>query len=76
MKKTIKINDLCCQRCADQMAVKLALVEGVRSAKANYKKGLVFVEVADGVLDETLTAVFEAAGMEVLSIEKRKGIFS
>ena len=75
MKKTIKVNDLCCQRCADQMAVKLALIEGVRSAKANYKKGLVFVDVADGVEDETLKAVFDDAGMEVLSIQLRKGIF-
>ena len=75
MKKTIKVNDLCCQRCADQMAVKLALIEGVRGAKANYKKGLVFVEVSEGIADETLKAVFEGTGMEVLSIEVRKGIF-
>ena len=76
MKKTIKVNDLCCQRCADQMAVKLALIDGVRAAKANYKKGLVFIDVAENVTDETLKSVFEGTGMEVLSIEKRKGIFS
>ena len=76
MKKTIKVNDLCCQRCADQMAVKLALLDGVRAAKANYKKGLVFIDVAESVTDETLKSVFEGTGMEVLSIEKRKGIFS
>ena len=75
MKKTIKVNDLCCQRCADQMAVKLALIEGVRGAKANYKKGLVFVDVDESVTDERLKAVFEGTGMEVLSIELRKGIF-
>ncbi len=57
------------------MAVKLALIEGVRGAKANYKKGLVFVDVADGVTDEELKAVFKGTGMEVLSIELRKGIF-
>ena len=75
MKKTIKVNDLCCQRCADQMAVKLALIEGVRAAKANYKKGLVFVDVDESVTDERLKEVFEGTGMEVLSIELRKGIF-
>ena len=75
MKKTIKVNDLCCQRCADQMAVKLALLDGVRAAKANYKKGLIFVDIAESVTDETLKSVFEGTGMEVLSIEKRKGIF-
>ncbi len=75
MKKTIKVNDLCCQRCADQMAVKLALLDGVRAAKASYKKNMIFVDVADAVTDEVLKAVFEGSGMEVLSIEKRKGIF-
>lgn len=75
MKKTIVVNDLCCQRCADQMAVKLALLDGVRAAKASYKKNIVFVDVAESVTDEALKAVFESSGMEVLSIEKRKGIF-
>ena len=75
MKKTIKIDDLCCQRCADQMAVKLALIDGVRAARGNYKRGLIFVEVSDMVLDEQIKAVFEGTGMNVLSIEKRKGIF-
>ena len=75
MKKTIIVNDLCCQRCADQMAIKLALLDGVRAAKASYKRNIVFVDVAENVTDDMLKAVFEGSGMEVVSIEKRKGIF-
>ena len=75
MKKTIIVNDLCCQRCADQMAVKLALLDGVRAAKASYKRNIVFVDVAENVTDDMLKAVFEGSGMEVVSIEKRRGIF-
>jgi copper chaperone CopZ len=75
MKKTIIVDDLCCQRCADQMAVKLALLDGVRAAKASYKRNIVFVDVAENVTDDMLKAVFEGSGMEVVSIEKRKGIF-
>ena len=75
MKKTIKVNDLCCQRCADQMAVKIALLDGVRAAKASYKKNLIFIDAAETVTDDMLKGVFEGTGMEVLSIEKRKGIF-
>ncbi len=75
MKKTIKVDDLCCQRCADQMAVKLALLDGISAAKGNYKKGLIFIEAAETVTDEQIKAVFEGTGMNVLSIEKRKGIF-
>ncbi len=75
MKKVITVNDLCCQRCADQMAVKLALLDGVLKAKADYKKGKIFLEVKETVEEETLRKVFEGTGMEVLSIQLRKGIF-
>ncbi len=75
MKKVIYVNDLCCQRCADQMAVKLALVEGVEKAKADYKKNRIFIEVQERVDEEDLKKVFEGTGMEVLSITLRKGIF-
>ncbi len=75
MKKVIYVNDLCCQRCADQMAVKLALLEGVDKARADFKKNRIFIEVRERVSDEALRAVFEGTGMEVLSIELRKGIF-
>ena len=75
MKKVIKVDDLCCQRCAEQMAVKLALIDGVRVAKANYKKQLIFIDVCDYVKDSELIAVFEGTGMNVLSIAERKGLF-
>lgn len=75
MKKVITVNDLCCERCAKQMATKLALLDGVRAAKSNYKKNIIFVDVADDFPDEALKEVFKDTGMEVISIEKRKGIF-
>ena len=75
MKKVIYVNDLCCQRCADQMAVKVALVEGVDKAKADFKKNRIFIEVKEKVTEEELRKAFEGTGMEVLSIQLRKGIF-
>ena len=75
MKKVIQVKDLCCERCAKQMATKLALLEGVRAAKANYKKNVIFVDVTETVTDETLKAAFEGTGMEVLSVAVRKGLF-
>lgn len=75
MKKTITVEDLCCQRCADQMAVKIALIDGVHAAKGNYKKGLIFIEADASVTDAEIMAVFEDTGMKVLSIAPRKGIF-
>ena len=75
MKKTIRCKDLCCQRCADHLAKKLLLIDGVRAAKGNYSKNILFVDVADSVVDDALKAVLTSADVEVLSIEKRKGIF-
>lgn len=75
MKKVVKVDDLCCQRCADHMATKIALIDGVRAAKGNYKKQSIFIDVAETVDDESLKAVFVGTDMQVLSIEKRKGIF-
>lgn len=75
MKKVIKVNDLCCEACAKQLAVRLSLLDGVRAAKANFKKNIIFVDVADFVSDESLQSVFKDTDMQVLSIEKRKGIF-
>ena len=75
MKKVISVDDLCCQRCADQMAVRLALIDGVLNAKANYKKNKIFVEVRSDVPDEELFTAFEGTGMTVQAIEIRKGIF-
>ena len=75
MKKTVSVDDLCCERCAKQMATKLALLDGVRAAKSNYQKNVIFLDVAETVTDEQITAVFEGTGMTVLSIELRKGIF-
>ena len=75
MKKVIKVDDLCCEPCAKQMAVRLALIDGVLHAKANYKKRCIYVEVLSTVTDEQLKTPFEGTGMNVLSIEKRKGLF-
>ncbi len=75
MKKVIRVDDLCCERCAKQMAVRLSLLDGVRAAKASYKKQLIFVDVAEDTPDERLQSVFADTDMHVLSIEKRKGIF-
>ncbi len=75
MKKVITVNDLCCERCAKQMAVRLSLLDGVRAAKANYKRKVIFVDVTESVSDESLKSVFQDTEIQVLSIEKRKGIF-
>lgn len=75
MKKTIFVDDLCCQRCADQMAVKIALLDGIHKAKASYKKNRIFIDASETVTNEAIKSVFDGTGMTVLSIEIRKGIF-
>lgn len=76
MKKIIRTGDLCCKICAERTAAKLLSVNGVVSAKADYKKQMIFVEVEDDSCDDDMRALIEDCGFEVKSIERRKGLFS
>lgn len=73
MKKVIEVEGMCCKRCAERAEKKLRLLDGVKGAKANFKKGIIFVE--SELADEALSACVTEAGFGVLAIRPRKGIF-
>ena len=73
MKKVIEVEEMCCKRCAERAEKKLLLLDGVSGAKANFKKGVIFVE--SDLPDEALSACVSEAGFPVKSIRPRKGIF-
>lgn len=73
MKRVIEIENLCCKKCADRVEKKLRLLDGVQGAKANLKRGLVFVET--DLPDSDLLACVTDAGFTVNAIRERKGIF-
>ena len=73
VKKILEVEGLCCARCAERAEKKLRLLDGVSGAKANYKKGIVFVE--SNLPDEALIACVEEAGFSVKEVRLRKGIF-
>lgn len=76
MKKIVSVENFCCERCAKRLAAGLELTDGIFKAKANYKKNAVYLEVDGGVSDEKLRSLVESAGVTVLSVADRKGIFS
>ena len=69
MKKVIEVEGMCCKRCAERIEKKLLLL----GAKANFKKGIVFVE--SDLSDDALSACVTEAGFTVREIRARKGIF-
>ena len=73
MKKVIEIEDLCCRKCAERVERKLLLLDDVSSAKANFKKSVVFVET--NLSDEEIAACVTSAGFTVKEVRPRKGIF-
>lgn len=73
MKKVIEVDGMCCKRCAERAEKKLLLLKGVSGAKANFKKGVIFVESELG--DEELSACVSGAGFTVKEVRVRKGIF-
>lgn len=73
MKRVIEVEGMCCKRCAGRAEKRLLLLDGVSGAKANFKKGLIFVE--SEIADEALSACVTEAGFAVKEIRARKGIF-
>ena len=73
MKKVIEVEDMCCKKCAERAEKKLLLLDGVSGAKANFKKGVIFVE--SDLPDEALSACVADAGFKVKEVRPRKGIF-
>jgi copper chaperone CopZ len=73
MKKVIEVAGMCCARCAERAERKLRLLDGVKGAKANFKKGIIFVE--SDLPDGELCVCVTEAGFEVKQIRLRKGIF-
>lgn len=75
MKKVIRVEDLCCKKCAERAANKLELLEGVKAARSNLRKNVVLVEHDETVTDDMLKTAVENAGFKVLTVEVRKGLF-
>lgn len=73
MKRVIEVEEMCCARCAERAERKLRLLDGVTGAKANFKKGLIFVETT--LPDEALVACVTEAGFPVKAVRDRKGLF-
>lgn len=73
MKRVIEVDGMCCKRCAERAEKKLLLLDGVSGAKANFRKGIIFVEceIPDSALSECVTE----AGFTVKEIRARKGLF-
>ncbi len=73
MKRVIEVSDMCCKKCAERAERKLMLLEGVTLAKANFKRGVIFVET--GLDDGALAACVQDAGFTVTGVHERRGIF-
>ncbi len=73
MKRVIEVDGMCCKRCAERAERKLLLLDGVTGAKANFKKGLIFVETT--LPDSALAECIADAGFQATLIRDRRGLF-
>lgn len=73
MKRVIEVEGMCCKRCAERAERKLRLLNGVAGAKANFKRGVIFVECE--ISDEELSACVTDAGFTVKNVRERRGVF-
>ena len=72
MKRVIEADGMCCKRCAERAERKLLLLDGVTGAKANFKKGIIFVETV--LPDDALAACVNEAGFKVPRIRDRRAL--
>ena len=61
----IKVKGMMCQHCEARVNEALMQLEGVKSAEANHKKGIVKVEFENGSSVEEMKKAIEKAGYEV-----------
>ena len=73
MKRVIEVDGMCCKRCAERAERKLLLLDGVTGAKANFKKGIIFVEPS--LPDAALADCVNDAGFKVTLVRERRGLF-
>ena len=73
MKRVIEVDGMCCKRCAERAERKLLLLDGVTGAKANFKKGIIFVETT--LPDDALMACVNEAGFQATRVRERRGLF-
>ncbi len=73
MKRVIEVDGMCCKRCAERAERKLLLLDGVTGAKANFMKGIIFVETT--LPDDALMACVNEAGFQATRVRERRGLF-
>lgn len=52
MKKTYKIENLCCANCAAEMEAALAKIEGVHSARVNFLTQKIIIDAEENSLED------------------------
>ncbi len=71
MKKIIKIDGMSCEHCENAVKTALEEIDGVKSAKADRKKGNAVVKLTDNVDDELLKEAVTQAGFTPMGIEEK-----
>ena len=63
-EKTIKVKGMMCEHCEMHVKKALEAIDGIVSAAADHKKGIVQLSLKKPVTDNELKAAIEAAGYE------------
>ncbi|MEG1165262.1 MAG: cation transporter [Oscillospiraceae bacterium] len=60
MKKTYKLEKVCCANCAAKMERAVKKIDGVSDASLNFIMQKLTIEAADGIFDQTMEKVERA----------------
>ena len=65
MKRSITIEGMSCEHCADRVKKALEGINGISSVKVKLKEKLAVIEADNSVTDDSLRAAVEEAGYEI-----------
>ena len=66
MEKTLKVEGMMCMHCEAHVKKALEALPGVTAAVASHQEGTVVITMSEPVADETLKAIIEAEGYQVI----------
>ncbi len=69
MKKLVRIDGMCCERCAKRVEDRLLTAKNVVSADVKFKKNLAVIRSREEVDDAEIKALVADAGFSVSAIE-------
>lgn len=71
MKTIVKIDGMCCERCAKRVEEKLSVAKNVVSVDVKFKKKIAIIRSREEVFEEEIKQIVNGAGYTFVSMQQK-----